>query len=119
MNDFEKIIKNISDIKKEMYNKNVELAKLKDKQFSLNEELEMYQTKISWLKEDLEDMVCNYSMNAKRIYVEDEEIIIEMFHQTSIDLLKVKYFAEMIGRELDDCKIDCDADGALYVHIKL
>ena len=119
MNDFQECLKHISDIKKEMHNKNVELKQLKDKQVSLNEELEMCQTKISWLKEDLEDMVCNYSMNAKRIYVEDEEIIIEMFYMTSINLLKVKYFAEMIGRELDDCKIDCDADGALYVHIKL
>lgn len=112
MNNVKKTIQNIIEINKDMKKKKAELVKI-------NEELEMNQTKISWLKEDLEDMVCNYSMNAKRIYIEDEEIVIEMFHQTSIDLLKVKYFAEMIGRELDDCKVDCDADAAMYVHIKL
>ena len=121
MNNFEECLKHISDIKKEMHNKNVELKQLKDRQVSLNEELEMCQTKISWLREDIEDIFCNYFSSIRRIHIDKEIncIEVEFAIASKIRLSRIEDFIDMIGKELEDCAISCDADGFLYLQINL
>lgn len=108
MNDFEEYLKHISDIKKEMHDKNVELAKLKNKQVSLNEELEMCQTKISWFKEDIEDLICDYFSNVEYVSMNDSSMIevkLNFCKYAELSLENLVNFSTKIGKDLKDIKI--------------
>ena len=121
MNNFEECLKHISDIKKEMHNKNVELKQLKDRQVSLNEELEMCQTKISWFKEDIEDLICDYFSNVGYVSMNDSSMIevkLNFCKYTELNLENLVNFATEIGKDLKDIKI-CPYNGTLLLRILL
>ena len=115
------IINTIKEIQKDRSKKLNEIKDCKDKLTKLNEEMELYDTKISWLKEDMEDVTCNFFDGAKRIHInkEYEYIEIEFFIGVELSLSRMKNFAEMIGKTLDDCTVLCDADASLYLQINL
>ena len=115
------IINTIKEIQKDRNKKLDEIIDCKNKLSKLNEEMEVYDTKISWLKEDMEDVACNFFDNAKRIHINKgfEYIEIEFFVGSELNLSRIQNFAEMLGKKLDDCIVLCDADASLYLQINL
>lgn len=109
MSDFKDILESITDIKKEMHDKNVELKQLKEqfkeRQVSLNEELEMCQTKISWLQEDIEDIVCGYFDNVEYVKTHFDHIEIKFKIDSSINLGSIETFSKIIDKDLKSFNI--------------
>lgn len=115
------IINTIKEIQKDRNRKLNEIKDCKNKLTKLNEEMEKYDTKISWLKEDMEDVACNFFDNAKRIHIDKEcsYIEIEFFIGSELNLSRINNFVEMIGKTVSDSTILCDADASLYLQINL
>lgn len=116
-----KIINTIKEIQKDRNRKLDEIKDCKNKLTKLNEQVDELDIKISWLKEDMEDVACNFFDNAKRIHIDKEcsHIEIEFFVGSELNLLKIEAFIEKIGKALIDCEILCDADASLYLQINL
>ena len=77
MSEFKDIGKSIKLIQKDRNEKIKEIQNCKDKLTKLNEQIEELDTKISWLKEDIEDIAYGYFGNVKRIH-NDNNIIISL-----------------------------------------
>lgn len=116
-----KIINTIKEIKKDRDRKLDEIKDCKNKLTKLNEQVDELDIKISWLKEDIEDIFCNYFDSIKRIHINKEitYIEVEFAIASKIRLSRIEDFINMIGKELEDCVILCDADGSLYLQITL
>lgn len=105
MSEFKDILESITDIKKEMYDKNVELKQLKERQVSLNEELEMCQTKISWFQEDIEDIVHEHFVNVIYVKPHFDHIEVQFGTDSQLNLEDVAIFAKKIDKDLKDFNI--------------
>ena len=121
MNEWADTIKAIKELQKDRNEKLNDIQKYKDKVIELNKKVDECDMKISWLKEDMEDIVCNYFSEAKRVYVnnKDEYVEIEFFVGSELNLLKIEEFVKMINKTLYECKIWCDADASMYLKIML
>lgn len=121
MSEFKDIAKRIKFIEEDRSEKMKEIKDCKDKLTKLNEQVEELDTKISWLREDIEDIVCNYFDSAKRVYIDKKSTYIEIEFATAskIRLSRIEDFIDMIDKELENCIILCDADGSLYLQITL
>lgn len=121
MNEFKDIVKRINFIQEDRNEKMKEIKDCKNKLTKLNEQVDELDVKISWLREDIEDIFCNYFDNIQRIHI-DKEITcveIEFAIASKIRLSRIDDFIDMIDKELEDCVILCDADASLYLQINL
>lgn len=105
MSEFKDILKNIKDIKKEMHDKNVEIQKIEEKKTLLNEEIEMCVTKISWLREDIEDMVHETFYNVECVNTHPDHIEIKFKENAILNLADIMIYAKKIDRDLKDFNI--------------
>lgn len=121
MNEFKDIIKRINFIQEDRNEKMKEIKDCKSKLTKLNEQVDELDLKISWLREDIEDIFCNYFDNIKSIHINKEitYIEVEFAIASKIRLSRIEDFINMIGKELEDCTILCDADASLYLQINL
>lgn len=121
MSEFKDIVKRINFIQEDRSEKIKEIKDCKNKLTKLNEQVDELDVKISWLREDIEDIFCNYFDSIKRIHIDKEITCIEVEFATAskIRLSRIEDFIDMIDKELEDCVILCDADGSLYLQITL
>lgn len=121
MSEFKDVRNKIKEIQKKRNETTDEKEKYEEKIDKLNEKIEEYDIEISWLREDIEDIACNYFYNIKGIHINNEDNYIELKFSgwTEIRLSRIESFIDMIGQELEDCIILCDADGYLYLKIFL
>lgn len=121
MSEFKDVLESIKEIQKDRSRKLNEIKDCKDKLTKLNEQVEELDTKISWLIEDIEDIVYGYFSNVKRIHINKKEAYVEVEFDVAskIRLSRIDDFIDLIDKELEDCVILCDADGSLYLQITL
>lgn len=105
MSELKDILKNIKDIKKEMHDKNVEIQKIEEKKTLLNEEIEMCVTKISWLQEDIEDMVHESFYNVEYVKTQSDHIEIKFKENAILNLADIMIYAKKIDKDLKDFNI--------------
>lgn len=105
MSEFKDILKSIKDIKKEMHDKNIEIEKIEEKKTLLNEEIGMCVTKISWLQEDIEDMVHETFYNVEYVKTHFDHIEIKFKENAILNLGDIMIYAKKIDRDLRDFNI--------------
>ena len=121
MSEFKDISQSIKLIQEDINIKIKEIQNCKDKLTKLNEQVEELETKISWLREDIEDIACGYFSNVKGVHIDKKSTYVEIKFDiaSEIRLSRIEDFIGMIDKELEDCVILCDTDGSLYLQINL